>query len=101
MKLKPKQCRELFPEYRRIEESTRWRPLPRASELYEFEARHDENPLVAAIHAEEESRLAAFRTLNDGDFQRLLDHTSSKDVRRRTALKLLDALFRASHITSW
>ncbi len=101
--MKPKQCRELFPDYRRVEEATRWRPLPRDPEPdgHEFYACPEDNPLHAAILAEEEARLDATCERIDGALSRFRAPTSSKDVRRRAALEVLEEFFRAGHITEW
>ena len=101
--VKPKQCRELFPEYRRVEEATRWKRLPREPEP-DWEAilpKREPGPLHAAILAEERARLDATCERIDGALSRFRDPEASKDVRRRAAVEVLEELFLSGHITEW
>lgn len=101
--MKPSQCRKLFPEYRRVEEATRWRRLPRGPEPdgHEFYACPEDEPEHAAILAEERARLDATCERIDCALSRFRNPESSKDVRRRAAVEMLEELFQSGHITEW
>lgn len=103
MRLRPSQCRELFPEYRRVEDATRWRHLPQEPEPdgHEFYACPEDEPEHAAILAEDRARLDATYERIDGALSRFRDPEASKDVRRRAAVEVLKELFLSGHITEW